>query len=952
MVSVASGRGKEKNGVKVAFANVQSIVNKVDEMRAMMTTIDPDVMAVTETWTHDGIGNEIMNINGYEIISRQDRNDTERGRGGGILIYVKKHMNATVIENNTNFNQCASIKMKFGGEDVKLHVVYRSPNSQKTNDDDLCNWIKNITGVNILIGDFNFPDVDWQNGQSGSKGRDFLDATMEVFLEQHVKEATHSSGNILDLVLCNQEGMITEVMAEGRVGKSDHDLILFTICVDGRRGNDKRRTPNYRKADFAVMRKSMADTNWSRELNGRDVNDMWVIIRDRIKELMERYVPMKTRKEMMQPPWMDHEVKKAIEKKKEAWKKWKESGSRRSKEEYKKKVTETKKKIRNKKNALERRMANCRKDDAKTYYAFINRTRKTRSKIGPLTYEGKEQITEPKEQAEVLNKYLASVFTESGGNLPAIGQYNGDARLSDIQIEEITVKNIIEKLNDQSASGPDGIPTRVIKEMKDELAKPLTMLFRKSLETGKIPDDWREANVTPIYKLKGSKSDPGSYRPVSLTNVIGKMMERVVKEELMNHVESKNLLCDAQHGFRAKRSPQTNLVEFLNETTKWMDQGKSFDILYLDFAKAFDKVCHKRLILKLEAAGIEGKVLEWLKDWLKGRKQRVRIDGEFSEWIEVLSSVVQGSVLGGTLFDIYINDIHEVVLDALIRMFADDTKVALKMESDDDRKKLQQIIDNLTEWADKWAMDFNTAKCKILHVGRDNPKYDFYMKGTKIKDDDEEKDLGVWVDATMKPTKQCAKAAKSANFALGQMQRAFHYRTKKNLVPIYKTFIRPKLEFSVAAWSPWMEMDKNVLEKVQERMIRLLSDAKGKSYEEKLRDVGLTTLTQRRERGDAIEAFKTLNGFNHVDKHQWFEIEDEEQRPTRRNTVIDADGEKRRKNVLRVEAARLEIRKNFYNVRAAKTWNQIPDEVREKKTVNGFKNAYDKWKEGKLKKKV
>ena len=149
-----------------------------------------------------------------------------------------------------------------------------------------------------------------------------------------------------------------------------------------------------------------------------------------------------------------------------------------------------------------------------------------------------------------------------------------------------------------------------------------------------------------------------------------------------------------------------------------------------------------------------------------------------------------------------------------------------------------------------------------------------------------------------------------------------------------------------------MEMDKNVLEKVQERMIRLLSDAKGKSYEEKLRDVGLTTLTQRRERGDAIEAFKTLNGFNHVDKHQWFEIEDEEQRPTRRNTVIDADGEKRRKNVLRVEAARLEIRKNFYNVRAAKTWNQIPDEVREKKTVNGFKNAYDKWKEGKLKKKV
>ena len=200
----------------------------------------------------------------------------------------------------------------------------------------------------------------------------------------------------------------------------------------------------------------------------------------------------------------------------------------------------------------------------------------------------------------------------------------------------------------------------------------------------------------------------------------------------------------------------------------------------------------------------------------------------------------------------------------------------------------------------------------------------------------------------MKPSKQCAAAAKAANFALGQMQRAFHYRTKNNLVPIYKTFIRPKLEFSVAAWNPWMEMDRIVMEKVQERMTRLLSDAKGKTYEEKLKDVGLTTLTERRERGDAIEAFKTLNGFNQVDKHQWFEIETEERRPTRQNVVITEEGERRKRNVLIVEKARLEVRRNFFNIRAANVWNKIPDEVREKNTVNGFKAAYDGWKSGKF----
>ena len=183
----------------------------------------------------------------------------------------------------------------------------------------------------------------------------------------------------------------------------------------------------------------------------------------------------------------------------------------------------------------------------------------------------------------------------------------------------------------------------------------------------------------------------------------------------------------------------------------------------------------------------------------------------------------------------------------------------------------------------------------------------------------------------MKPGKQCAAAAKAANFALGQMQRAFHYRTKATLVPIYKTFVRPKLEFAVAAWNPWLEMDKKALEKVQERLIRLLSDAKGKTYEEKLEDVGLTTLTERRERGDAIEAFKTLNGFNQVDKNNWFDIETEERRPTRRNVVITQDGEIRKKNVLKVETARLDVRKNFFTIRAANVWNKIPVEVREKK---------------------
>ena len=156
--------------------------------------------------------------------------------------------------------------------------------------------------------------------------------------------------------------------------------------------------------------------------------------------------------------------------------------------------------------------------------------------------------------------------------------------------------------------------------------------------------------------------------------------------------------------------------------TKWNDEGRCFDVIYLDFSKAFDVICHKRLIVKLEAIGIGGKMIEWIRDWLKGRRQRVRVGTDFSEWIEVLSSVLQGSVLGGTLFNIFIDDIDEAVIMALIKKFADDTKMAAIVESQEDAKRMQENLNRLCEWAQKWKMKFNAAKCKVMNYGKKNLK--------------------------------------------------------------------------------------------------------------------------------------------------------------------------------------------------------------------------------------
>ena len=809
--------GENGSGVKVFVTNAQSIVNKIEELRAMVTVSKPDLIALTETWTHDGIGNEYLQITGYEIIARRDREDTEGGRGGEVIIYANNNLNAREIETKSNFSQYVSIELKCRCEDVFVHAVYRSPNSNSDNDAALISLIKEMRGNNIIIGDLNFPDVNWKNGTAGSKGRPFLDATTEMGMDQHVEEATHTSGNILDLILCNQEGLIREVKLDGRIGKSDHNIITFGIQIDDKRQKTQRMRPNYRKANFKEMRETIAKVDWERELDGQDVNSMWQLISAKLKSAMDTYIPIKKCGSKMQPKWFDGEIKRSIEEKKRAWKKWKEKNTETAKNEYKKAVAGTKKKIRKKKNGLERKIAESRKSNPKLFYSFINSQRKSRAKIGPLN----DAITEPKEQAKILNYQYVSVFTQSETDEFEPARKRTESTLEHVDVTEEQVRKEIERLNENSATGPDGIPARVLKELQNKIASPLTILFRKSIASAKIPDEWRDAEVTPIYK-KGNKSDPANYRPVSLTSVTGKMLERIVKEPLSEYLENNNLLSNAQHGFRPGRSTQTNLIEYLDKLTKWIDEGRSFDVVYLDFSKAFDVVCHRRLAVKMDAIGISGNLKKWLVDWLKARRQRVRVDDAYLEWAEVVSSVLQGSVLGGILFDIYIDDITDIIVQALASIFADDTKVARIVETEKDGRDMQKIVDELGAWATKWRMAFNADKCKVLHFGKKNPGVKYEMHGQELKEAKEEKDLGVWIDASLKPSKQCATAAKAAHFALGQIQRSFHFRSKHTLVPLYKSFVRPKLEFSVAAWAPWTEADSEVMESVQKRLIRVL----------------------------------------------------------------------------------------------------------------------------------
>ena len=417
-------------------------------------------------------------------------------------------------------------------------------------------------------------------------------------------------------------------------------------------------------------------------------------------------------------------------------------------------------------------------------------------------------------------------------------------------------------------------------------------------------------------------------------------MESIIRDEIVKHLTDNKLILPSQHGFMKSKSCLTNLLEYLEVLTKLVDEGHSVDVVYLDFAKAFDKVPHRRLLQKMKAHGIVGKVAEWVERWLTGRKQRVVLNGRMSEWTEVDSGVPQGSVLGPTCFVIFINDIDMAVntITGIISKFADDTKVGRVVKEDKDREALQKDLDNLMDWSEEWQMLFNSGKCKVIHFGKNNPGFSYTMggyapAGSVLESVVEEKDVGVMVHNSLKPSVQCAKAAKKANQVLGQMARAFHYRDKVTWIKLYKTYVRCHLEYAVQAWSPWTQADKDLLEAVQKRAVRMVSGLQGKEYKDRLEELGLTTLEDRRVRGDMIEVWKILHGKEDVLPGTWFSMASEGATHITRQAGHPL-------NILRPRA-KLEIRSNFFSVRCCEKWNSLSTDIKDAKTLNSFKNGYD-----------
>ena len=455
---------------------------------------------------------------------------------------------------------------------------------------------------------------------------------------------------------------------------------------------------------------------------------------------------------------------------------------------------------------------------------------------------------------------IRSVFA-SKSTFNAVHRVDTLQAMPKIAIKEEGIIKLLRQVDPNKAPGPEDIPARIFKQAAEYVAPYLKLIFEKSLSEGRVPKDWKLANITPIFK-NGVKDDPANYRPISLTSLSGKLLEHIITSSLMGYLEANNFFARNQHGFRKTRSCETQLALLIHDILKSAENKRQVDAIFLDFRKAFDKVPHHKLLHKLKIAGINSQVLVWIEHFLNDRKQRVVLDGICSNVVEVTSGVPQGSVIGPLLFLIYINDLSREI-NSKVRIFADDTVIYREIATSEDRLVLRNDLDKIMAWCENWELELNINKCSVVNFFErktTNNDFTYSLRGEKISIVESVKYLGLTLTNNLSWNTHIRNTCGKALKKLGFVKRIVGKSVEKVRERCYFALVRPHLEYACSVWDPADKSNISELEKVQRKAIRFVKNCYDKSISvtKLLKDAGWEPLELRRSkrRLDLLNRFK------------------------------------------------------------------------------------------------
>ena len=563
-------------------------------------------------------------------------------------------------------------------------------------------------------------------------------------------------------------------------------------------------------------------------------------------------------------------------------------------------------------------------------FKYVNSKTSLKSPIPPLIDDDGATVGNDYEKAELFNDYFRSVFVNDNGTTPPLiisKVVDECLTLSDIYFSEFMVSDKIKKLKSNSSSGYDGLPPSVLKHLNNFLAGPLAYIFNLSLSTGELPADWKKSIVVPIFK-KGSKNIIKNYRPVSITSVVCKLMERIIKDNIISYLYQHGLLSNNQYGFLPRKSTNLQLLEYFNKISTQTSHGCPVDSVYLDYSKAFDSIVHSKLIYKLAQCGISDNLLNWISLFIINRFQSIKVRSALSNWTIVLSGVPQGSVLGSLLFVIYINDLCQFSknLDTLY-LFADDAKCYAIIKSQSDCLAFQKALNDIVSWSDLWQLDLAADKCKIVSYvdHTDIITFDYSINSVPLVRVTEIIDLGIKFSNDLTFSSHiddiCCKARQRASIILN----CFRSKDPATLLKAFITFVRPILEYCSNLWNPYKKSDIDKIESVQRRFTKRLNNMHDLQYTKRLELLGLDSLETRRLKADLYMYFKIIKNLTDIPLSDFFKIRTGS---TRNNGLC-----------LYKSRFNSNSERYFFRNRYVNAWNSLPGSAVHAESLSAFKLA-------------
>lgn len=919
--------------LRIVNVNMNGLCSKLSILSDFLLEKDVKIACITETHLLPSTPNSFADIPHYSLI----RHDT----GGsfpkhGVCVFVHDSILIDSVSTPVPNVLC----FRLAAYNVHIAVVYRPPSNSSSSNDELSSFISEfcIDKEIVVVGDFNLPSIDWSPSITvpypSTQDKAFLDAFDLLGLTQWVTEPTYPrSGNILDIVLTSEPDRVGDIDILAPLPGCDHCPVLFQYVFetsgpnsDSSSSADVHRA--WHKGKYTQISQCLRDVNWDDEFASRNVSSCVERLTDIVTGLTQQYVPLRQSKDR-KTPWQSRPPTSLIRQRQLAWQRYKSVRQQlgRSSSVASDAFANFNQVNRQYRTFGVRAQADYEsnllvkaKENPKVLHSYIRNKKVGRPSVGPLKLESGELTDDPAVMCERFAESFASVYTRISPPDPARHQRH-EGQIDDVAITTEMVKSVLENLDGNSAMGPDGLHPTLLKTCAAELAYPLSVIFCRSLSEGVVPQSWKVSTVIPIFK-KGTRYDPLNYRPVSLTSVCCKSLERIIVQHLNVFLEDNSLLDSNQFGFRAGRSTMDQLLLVYSDVSRRVDEGGVMDVILFDYSKAFDVVCHDILLAKLHHLGIQGRVLDWISSFLFDRSMKVAVKRSLSQPRDVCSGVPQGSVLGPLLFLIYINHVASN-LSCRYKIFADDLKMYACVHHRTSPSQSQSIvnvqsdIDALHATSRSWGLHMNPNKCAVLRFSRNHTDLTaplYTMNGSVIPSVQSHLDLGVLVDSGMKFHGHIRSVVNKAGGLAQNLLKSTVCRSPDFMLFLLTTHIRPIIEYCSCLWNTGYQGDIRLLESVQRRWTKQIATVDGLEYGDRLRSLDLFSVKGRLLRADLIQYWKIFNDKSCITAADMF-------------TLAPPRGTRGHCFKIFVPPTCTDLRKRFFDVRCISVWNSLPQQV-------------------------